>query len=378
VPLPGGKAAPISKVLVGAAFLVPPVASLAECCRHGAALEMYFAVFVARLSSSTLNSIQGNILRFSSFFPKPQGEAEEFNLPRAEWPEILMETNNAPRAAPPERGYLHAAEPCGAASMPAASQGDQLGRRESELWRAALLLLIVLAGTLALLAWDKIRALPHHLEALPVGLVVLVVLFVAYIWSKTREIAELRGLVRGIEQRTAAPPSEKQVEQLFALISHSQQGYRDLIDTFEDLLVAISLEGEIRAANRSFADLLDLPFSEFIGHRLDEFVDAPEGSGHAAAEKALPRLLERRQWSGVLSVRLRRGGTVRHFDCVLHVMVKDERVLGLSVLARDITQQRENETRFTELFETLQEGIYFTTAGGQLLDANPALVRMLG
>ena len=34
--------------------------------------------------------------------------------------------------------------------------------------------------------------------------------------------------------------------------------------------------------------------------------------------------------------------------------------------------------RFTELFETLQEGVYFSTPEGQLLDANPALVNMLG
>jgi two-component system NtrC family sensor kinase len=34
--------------------------------------------------------------------------------------------------------------------------------------------------------------------------------------------------------------------------------------------------------------------------------------------------------------------------------------------------------RFTELFETLQEGVYFSTPEGQLLDANPALVAMLG
>jgi PAS domain S-box-containing protein len=50
----------------------------------------------------------------------------------------------------------------------------------------------------------------------------------------------------------------------------------------------------------------------------------------------------------------------------------------VSGLARDITAQRESETRFTELFETLQEGVYFCDPGGTLLDVNPAMVRMLG
>src|SRR5207245_7017488 len=51
---------------------------------------------------------------------------------------------------------------------------------------------------------------------------------------------------------------------------------------------------------------------------------------------------------------------------------------GASGLATDITHQRESESRFTELFETLQEGVYFSTPEGNLLDVNPALVRMLG
>ena len=98
--------------------------------------------------------------------------------------------------------------------------------------------------------------MPHHLEALPVGLVVLVFLFVAYAWSKTNEIAELRGLVRGIEQRTNVDHDNDQLDQLFSLISRSQQGYRDLIDTFEDLLFSVSNDGKVLTVNRSFADLL--------------------------------------------------------------------------------------------------------------------------
>ena len=308
-----------------------------------------------------------------------QGIASRFSaaLREAE-SHLAMNTRSTPGAARPAGNTTSDRAQDAAPPGPAPSKLEQLGRKEGELWRSALFLLVLLAAALAILSWDRIRELPQRLEALPIGLVILVALFGAYTWSKTCEIAELRGLLRGFEQRAAAPPSEKQLEQISALISRSQQGYRDLIDTFQDLLLALSLTGEIRAANRSFAELLDLPFSEIIGHGLDEFLDAPEGSGRQAAEKALPRLLERCQWSGVLRVRLRKDGEVRYFDCMFHVMVKDDRVFGLSVLARDTTKQRESEARFTELFETLQEGVYFTTPEGQLLDANPALVCMLG
>lgn len=260
----------------------------------------------------------------------------------------------------------------------AATQLEILERKQRELWRMALFLLLTLAIVFAWISWGTIRTLSQHFEALPIGLVIMVVLFGAYAWRRTQEISELRGLVHGIEQRSALPPDEKQFDQLFAMISRSQQGYRDLIDSFDDMLVALSLEGEIRAANRSFSDLVQVPFTQLIGRALDEFVDDPGGALRASAQKALPGFLNKLHWTGVVRVRLKAASSARFFDCVVHALVKDEKVQGVTVLARDITHQRESEARFTELFETLQEGIYFTTPEGQILDANPALVRMMG
>ena len=61
-----------------------------------------------------------------------------------------------------------------------------------------------------------------------------------------------------------------------------------------------------------------------------------------------------------------------------YTIVAAGEVVGIGVLAKDITAARERETRFTELFETLQEGVYFTTPEGRLMDCNIALARMLG
>jgi len=255
------------------------------------------------------------------------------------------------------------------------SKIDQLERTESELWRVSLLLLTLVATGLAVASWERLRNLPQDLEALPIGVVVLFVLFAAHAWNKKREISELRGFIRGLQERAEAPPSERQLDQLFEVITKSQRGYRDLIDSLDDLVFSLSLEGEIQAANRCFAGMFEQPFSELIGHRLDEFLDEPN---RAAAEKALPRFLERRHWSGSVRARVKKTGAVRYFECALHAIVKDDRIVGVSGLARDITHQRESELRFTELFETLQEGIYFSSPDGKLLDANPALVRMLG
>jgi len=263
-------------------------------------------------------------------------------------------------------------------SPSAVAERDHLTRREHGVWRAALLLLGLLALAFAATNWDSIQKMPHHLEALPVGLVVLVFLFVFYAWRKTNEIAELRGLVRGIEQRATTAHDNDRLDQLFSLISKSQQGYRDLIDTFEDLLFSVTNDGNILTVNRSFADLLNLTFTEVVGRRLDEFFDLPEASDRAALESWLPRFMQRRRWTGVVRARIKQTGAVRYFDCVLHAIVRDDTVHGISGFARDVTKERESETRFTELFQTLREGVYLASADDRITEVNPALAQMLG
>jgi hypothetical protein len=127
---------------------------------------------------------------------------------------------------------------------------DLLTKRERGVWRRALLLLGVLAVAFAIVSWDSVRSTTPPLTALPIGLVILVALFGAYAWNKTNEIAELRGLVRGIEHRANSDQDTQQLDQLFSLISRSQQGYRDLIDTFDDYLFSVSLDGKILAVCR--------------------------------------------------------------------------------------------------------------------------------
>jgi PAS domain S-box-containing protein len=269
--------------------------------------------------------------------------------------------------------------PPGGANRPTiSSRLDQFEKRQRDLWRLTFLILFLISIGFAVVSWGTIRNLTQRLEPLLPGLVVIVVLFIAYAWKRTQEISELRGLVRGLEQHDAAPPSDRQLDQLFSVISRSQQGYRDLIDSFDDILIALSLEGEIRAVNRSFADLVGANYQQIIGRQVTDFLEEGSGEGAELVRRAMPRFLERRHWSGIIQVRLKKQNSICYYDCVAHAMTRDGQVHGLTVLGRDITALRKNEARFTELFETLQEGIYIAVPDGTILDVNPAMVRMLG
>jgi PAS domain S-box-containing protein len=252
---------------------------------------------------------------------------------------------------------------------------ERLERKENEVWRLAILMLVILAVGVAVLSQQALQTSQWHLEALPVGGGVLIVLFGVYIWSKKREIDELRGYVRGVQKVQDAPPSAEQLERLAEVIANSRQGYRDLIDSLDHLIFTVSLEGEIRTVNQRITQVFGYSYSELVGHHMDEFFEEPrmEHLKHSIAW-----FLERRSWSGAARAVLKKTGAVLYFDCVLQAIVKNGKVVGVSGLARDITAQRESETRFTELFETLQEGVYFCDHAGTLLDVNPAMVRMLG
>jgi len=80
----------------------------------------------------------------------------------------------------------------------------------------------------------------------------------------------------------------------------------------------------------------------------------------------------------VIRVQVKKTAAIHYFDCVLHAIVRDDVVQGISGFARDITRERESEKRFTELFQTLREGVYLASADDRITELNPALAQMLG
>ena len=258
---------------------------------------------------------------------------------------------------------------------PAGHQTGHLEKEEIRLWRLALWFLVLLAIGFAALAWERLQNLPYHLGLVALGLVAVAVLFAVYVYGRRRQVSELRNLLDGLEKRGGMAPSEEQLDQLSQVLARSQRSFKELIDSFDDVAFAASLDGTLRTVNRRVTQLLRLSYSEIVGHKADEFILEPKLND---TENGLARFLERRRWSGVVKVRLKNSSRVLYFECVLNAIVNDDQVVGASALARDVTEEREKEKRFTELFETLQEGVYFSTPEGNLLEANAALVQMLG
>lgn len=168
---------------------------------------------------------------------------------------------------------------------------------------------------------------------------------------------------------------DKALQKMFEIVSRSQLGYRELIDNLDHGVFTLGMDGTIRVANRYVADRLGVAFQDLIDRPLDEFISRP---ARAEMESAIPKLLQDGNWAGRLPVKLRHSPELRYFDCRFQVSSAPDGEASISGWARDVTAQHESEERLSELFQSLREGIFFTTVSGELLDANPALVRMLG
>jgi PAS domain S-box-containing protein len=252
---------------------------------------------------------------------------------------------------------------------------ERLERAERALRRNSLLLLVALALGLALATWETPRSAPPHAVVLSIGLVILVALFAFYVWSRTRQLGELRALLRQLHEAASAPPTEAQFEKLLHIVSRSQHGYRDLIDNLDHAVFTLTPAGHFQVANRYLAQVLGRPFQELIGHPFEEFIAEP---ARADVERTLPELLQLGAWAGRIPVRLVKSRELRYFDCRFQAASVQGELTSVSGWARDVTSQHESEIRFNELFESLREGIFFNAPDGQVLDANPALLHMLG
>ena len=235
--------------------------------------------------------------------------------------------------------------------------------------------MVLLAAGFAALAWERLETLPYHLGPLALGVLVLSVLLAVYAHGRRREVVQLKTLLQDLQQHVGAAPSEEQLNQLNDVIARSQRSFKELIDSFEEAACAVSLDGTLRTVNKSVSELAALPYTAIVGQKFFELIDEPT---RAAVESGLARFVEKRHWSGTVRVRFKNHSRPLYFDCVLNAIVKGGEVVGASVLGRDVTGRHEKELRFTELFETLQEGAYFSSPEGKVLDANPALVRVLG
>jgi PAS domain S-box-containing protein len=158
---------------------------------------------------------------------------------------------------------------------------------------------------------------------------------------------------------------------LFTQIEQSSRHWMEIFDAIADFIVVHDQAGNVLRVNRSLATMIGVPPADLIGMDMRALL----ALNNAVAAHACPfcRAMADDADEFVHPV----------FDRTF--LVSTSRVHGASDqgmqtihVLKDISDRREAERRYRELFDNIQEGLFFSTPAGRFVEVNDAMVRMLG
>jgi PAS domain S-box-containing protein len=157
----------------------------------------------------------------------------------------------------------------------------------------------------------------------------------------------------------------------FSQLERSKRQWVQDIDAISDFIVVHDRAWKIVRTNRSLANHLGLPPVALVGEAVSSLRTLAKGEGTLPCPFCLYTGLSKEEHiiSSAEKIYLvstsRASGTTDDDERTIHVL-------------KDITDRREAERRYRELYDSIQEGLFFATPDGRFLDVNDAMVRMLG
>jgi len=157
----------------------------------------------------------------------------------------------------------------------------------------------------------------------------------------------------------------------FSQLERSKKQWVEDIDAISDYIVVHDQGWRIVRTNRSLATHLGIPPVALVGEPMNSLRHIAESGSALPCPFCRNTNQSREEYSAVADGKTflistsRTRGSAEEEGRTIHVL-------------KDITDRREAERRYRELFDSIQEGLFFATPEGQFLDVNDAMVRMLG
>ena len=157
----------------------------------------------------------------------------------------------------------------------------------------------------------------------------------------------------------------------FSQLERSKRNWVEDIDAITDYIVVHDKRWRILRTNRSLATHLGVPPVALVGEAVGTLQQMAETGGMLPCPFCVD--MEQPKEEHIVTARDR----IFLVSTSRTVGVPDDDARTIHVL-KDITDRREAERRYRELFDSIQEGLFFATPDGRFLDVNDAMVRMLG
>ena len=158
---------------------------------------------------------------------------------------------------------------------------------------------------------------------------------------------------------------------LFSRIAQSNRQWAEIFDAITDFIVVHDESHKVLRVNRSLADFIGIQPPELIGIGMRALLAMATDPGNAPCPFCRAGQEHDDEYVRQLVDRTYLVSTSR-IHGALHEGLQTIHVL------KDITDRREAERRYREIFDNIQEGLFFTVPEGRFVDVNDAMVRMLG
>jgi PAS domain S-box-containing protein len=157
----------------------------------------------------------------------------------------------------------------------------------------------------------------------------------------------------------------------FSQLERSKRQWVEDIDAISDYIVVHDRAWNIVRTNRSLATHLGVPPVALVGEAMSSLRQIAETGSDLPCPFCRDTQRSREEYVAASAERIFLVSTSRTPG------VSDDDTRTIHVL-KDITDRREAERKYRELFDSIQEGLFFATPDGRFLDVNDAMVRMLG
>jgi PAS domain S-box-containing protein len=177
---------------------------------------------------------------------------------------------------------------------------------------------------------------------------------------------------------------------LFTRMHQANRHWLEVFDAISDFIVVHDEQHNVLRVNRSLADFVGIAPDQLIGLNMRALEALSTGasphscpfcrSGEGLDEYVHP-VLERTYLISTSRIHAASQGPPSRAVGAMgrgETGTNSAQQLQTVHVLKDITDRREAELRYRELFDNIQEGIFFSTPQGRFVEVNDALVRILG
>jgi two-component system NtrC family sensor kinase len=158
---------------------------------------------------------------------------------------------------------------------------------------------------------------------------------------------------------------------LFTKIEQANRHWVEIFDAITDFIVVHDQSDRVLRVNRSLAAMIGVPPTELIGLNIRALMALTNDSASYSCPFCRSMGQDSEEFAHPVFDRTYLVSTSRVHG------VNGEGLQTIHVL-KDISDRSEAERRYRELFDNIQEGLFFSTPGGRFVEVNDAMVRMLG